>query len=409
MPPIRAETSGFVTTSSTCSDGSPSRFIATAVASTSMCPISSVPVCSSMSRYFFGPRAPQAWNRYWFMTRISPSGPPIACCSIRANTGLGLSTRTVYASSLWWKNMCLLGRLTFKAFPGASGAAAGSVGGLETNPALASALRTRAAVRLADGLGLWRATLTQPDREDDHRRDGEELRLPVLQGPVPELRAARVLPEAQRRLVVVELVGVVDDAAGDELGEPRPDPDGRHDEDQRVGVHAEPPAAGPGPRRGVRPRVRADLLLLVGLGPLTAEGLGLRRAALHEEDRREDEQRELQVLRLPVLHDVDHERRGRHEAPERHRGVLVGELLVVEVAVPDERLRDEGREEDPEEEQRQRVLADPAPHRANAPITKAYASSATTNTSVKANTVRTRPPPRTPSGTRSVGRPAPGT
>jgi hypothetical protein len=35
-PPMRAETSGLVTTSSTFSEGMPSRFIATAVASTSM-------------------------------------------------------------------------------------------------------------------------------------------------------------------------------------------------------------------------------------------------------------------------------------------------------------------------------------------------------------------------------------
>src|SRR5690242_2139160 len=31
-----------------------------------------VPVCRSMSRYFLGPRLPHAWNRYWFITRISP-------------------------------------------------------------------------------------------------------------------------------------------------------------------------------------------------------------------------------------------------------------------------------------------------------------------------------------------------
>src|SRR3954453_3617121 len=166
--PMRAATAGLVTTSSTGSDFAPSRFMATAVASTSTCPISSVPGAGRRWRYFGSPRGPKPWTRYWLMPRSSPSGPPIACCSIRANTGLGLSTRTVYASSLWWKNMCLLGRLTLKAFPGASGAAAGSAGGLETNPALASALRARAAVRLADGLGLGRATLTQPDREDDH-------------------------------------------------------------------------------------------------------------------------------------------------------------------------------------------------------------------------------------------------
>ena len=33
------------------------------------------------------------------MTRISPSGPPIACCSMRAYIGFGLSTRTLYARS----------------------------------------------------------------------------------------------------------------------------------------------------------------------------------------------------------------------------------------------------------------------------------------------------------------------
>src|SRR3954454_5661162 len=41
---------------------------------------------------------------YCVMTRSSPSGPPIACWSMRPKTGLGLSTRTVYARSRWWKN-----------------------------------------------------------------------------------------------------------------------------------------------------------------------------------------------------------------------------------------------------------------------------------------------------------------
>src|SRR5215217_7544683 len=45
---------------------------------------------------------------YCVMTRSSPSGPPMACCSIRPKTGLGLSTRTVYARSRWWKNIALL-------------------------------------------------------------------------------------------------------------------------------------------------------------------------------------------------------------------------------------------------------------------------------------------------------------
>src|SRR4051794_22330523 len=51
-----------------------------------------------MSLYRAGPRKLHAWNKYWFITRISPSMPPIACWSIFANNGLGLSTRTVYAS-----------------------------------------------------------------------------------------------------------------------------------------------------------------------------------------------------------------------------------------------------------------------------------------------------------------------
>ena len=71
-----------------------------AVAYISTWPISSVPVSSSMSRYLAAPREFQAWNRYCIMTRISPSMPPNACCSILAYTGLGLSTRTLYCVRL---------------------------------------------------------------------------------------------------------------------------------------------------------------------------------------------------------------------------------------------------------------------------------------------------------------------
>ncbi len=68
-----------------------------------MCPISSVAVCISMSRYFvLGPREFQNWNMYCMHTRISPSTPQIACCSIRANIGSGFSTLTGYCSCLTW-------------------------------------------------------------------------------------------------------------------------------------------------------------------------------------------------------------------------------------------------------------------------------------------------------------------
>jgi hypothetical protein len=42
------------------------------------------------------PARPQAWNMYCIATRISPSTPPIACCSALANSGFGDPTRTGY-------------------------------------------------------------------------------------------------------------------------------------------------------------------------------------------------------------------------------------------------------------------------------------------------------------------------
>jgi hypothetical protein len=98
IPPITAPTMPSFAASSCRESGAPSRFSATAVASISMWPISSVPVLMSMSRYFFGPRLPQPWKRYCIITRISPSTPPIACCRARAKMGFGRSTRTGYCS-----------------------------------------------------------------------------------------------------------------------------------------------------------------------------------------------------------------------------------------------------------------------------------------------------------------------
>ena len=43
----------------------------------------------------------------------------------------------------------------------------------------------------AYGLGLGRAALAQIDREDHHRPDRQELRLPVLQRAIPEVRGRR--------------------------------------------------------------------------------------------------------------------------------------------------------------------------------------------------------------------------
>src|SRR3954447_1458879 len=55
MPPMRAATTGSRTISSIVSSVTPSRFIATAVASSSMWPSSSVPVWTSISRYVLRP------------------------------------------------------------------------------------------------------------------------------------------------------------------------------------------------------------------------------------------------------------------------------------------------------------------------------------------------------------------
>ena len=84
-PPITAPTMASAAPASCTLVGAVSRFIATAVANISIWPISSVAVLSSMSRYLVvGARLPHAWKKYCIQTRISPSIPPIACCSMRA-------------------------------------------------------------------------------------------------------------------------------------------------------------------------------------------------------------------------------------------------------------------------------------------------------------------------------------
>src|SRR4051812_26574906 len=93
---------------------------------------------------------------------------------------------------------------------------------------LSSAFDAGGVVRGSYGLGLGGAALAEVDREDGHRADGEELRLPFLQRPVPEVRAAHVLDEAERRLLVVELPGVVRDPAPHRLHAPRRQPDETH-------------------------------------------------------------------------------------------------------------------------------------------------------------------------------------
>ena len=103
-------------------------------------------------------------------------------------------------------------------------------------------------------------------------------------------------------LLVVEHAPVVE-----RLGEPGREEHEPHREQQRVLVDAPPEAAHGCPARRSSGGVRPDLLLLVRLEAGVLEPLRLVRALLDEPDGRSDEDRELQELRLPVLH---------HSAPE---------------------------------------------------------------------------------------------
>src|SRR3954464_8605505 len=71
-----------------------------------------------------------------------------------------------------------------------------------------SALHTGGLVGRSDRLGFGGSTRAQVDRQRRERAHGEELRLPVLQRPVPEVRGPDVLPQRQRGLVMVELLRV---------------------------------------------------------------------------------------------------------------------------------------------------------------------------------------------------------
>ena len=61
----------------------------------------------------------------------------------------------------------------------------------DVSEGLSLAGRRGLVVRRADRLRLGRAALPEVDREDGHRPDGEELRLPVLERPLPEVGVER--------------------------------------------------------------------------------------------------------------------------------------------------------------------------------------------------------------------------
>ena len=118
----------------------------------------------------------------------------------------------------------------------------------------------------ADRLGLRRPALAQVDRRGSpsSRPRGTRTASSAACGSrSPTCDVGR--PRHGRRLVV-ELVGVVADAAGDRLGEPGGEPDRAHDEQQRVRVDPRAQAAGARPGGRVALRMLAEQLLLVALG-----------------------------------------------------------------------------------------------------------------------------------------------
>src|SRR5918992_1143760 len=105
-----------------------------------------------------------------------------------------------------------------------------------------------------------------------------------------------------------------------------------------------------------------DLLFRIRLAADVFRSLGLVRAALNQPDGGHDEEHELEVFRLPVLEhrlpevgreDVAHVRDGL-------RSML--QLVLVERALPRDRLTDERGQEEDEEKERERLVAQPERH-----------------------------------------------
>lgn len=106
------------------------------------------------------------------------------------------------------------------------------------------------------------------------------------------------------------------------------------------------------------------------------ELLGLGRAALEEPDGAEDVEEELQVLRLPVLGDVDCEVRGHQVLTERQLLQSVSGQVFVESGLSRERLPGQDQEERAAEGEGEAVVPPeassgalgPLAHRCIAPI-----------------------------------------
>src|SRR4051812_33469843 len=160
---------------------------------------------------------------------------------------------------------------------------------------------------------------------------------------------------------MVEALGVELDPSGYRLGEPGAQPDDPHDEYQGVGVDPRERSAAPRPRGSFPWRVATDPLLLIALRALLAGLLGLRRSALDEPDRDEDEQGELEVLGLPVLHHGLAEGGRSQVVAEPDRGRVVLDLVLVEGVEPRDRLAHQRGQEQEQEAQGEPIVRGESP------------------------------------------------
>ena len=137
-----------------------------------------------------------------------------------------------------------------------------------------------------------RAAKPEHDREDDERRGGKELRLPVLEGFEPEAHVPEVGDE---RMLGASMQGRFSHGcpvASPEMQDERGNEEASQSDAQRVGVEEAHEAA----RGGRGWRVRSFLFL-----PVRIPGLG--RSALEQERGQNHVGRHLQEFALPILED----------------------------------------------------------------------------------------------------------
>ena len=169
--------------------------------------------------------------------------------------------------------------------------------------------------------------LAQVDREHGHRPDREEFGLPVLERALPEVRACHVLEPADRLLAVLASLGVFRAPVVQRLPAPREQEDRGHREDEGVLVPKRPAPSsawrGPAHRRARSRRPSARDLIRARC-PRAAS---TRSTPSARAKRREDEERELEELRLPVLEHGAPEVGREHVVEPGQRSPVVRELV----------------------------------------------------------------------------------